>query len=359
MDVIIDLNDTDLPENIGNIQSIQDNENSNNEIVINGNSKLSLSDPFLISSCSDAQVDQVNDKEGNVEERVHSFVEHRSSTSSSSFQHISKRLLVDDMSIDHVSSDSDDDYFDEDDDVSEFRQLTQPHRFRHCIIQSKKILSSSNNKQPYNNRLSAANMMTISNTSKTASPSRNLSKDYMKTDNQFFGLDCVARHTDQRQQSTSSSNSSVIFSGITSSSLSPLSWSAELNTNTATITSLNSESLNNSSNGTSDSPTYLHSTILSSNESTSRSGQFLVSNHQHHHQICIGSSCISVHSAASQASNDSSLLDYPVNTPICKFCHQRGKSNNPLISPCYCKGTIRYMHARCLMVSLENLLVLI
>lgn len=355
MDAIIDLDNVDLQENIENIRSIQNNENRNNKIDIYNDGKLSLSDPFLIASCSNIKADQVNNKEeGNVEERVHSFIEHRSSTSSSSFQHLSKRLLVNDMSIDHVSSDSDDDYFDENDDVSEFRQLTQPHRFRHCIIQPKKILSSSNNKQPYNNRLSSANMLAISNATKTASPSKNLNQNYVKNDSQFFGLDYVAGDDVQGQQSTSSSSSSVIFSGIASSSLSPLSWSAERNTNIATIT-LDGESLNNSSNSTSDSP--LYSTILSSNESTNQSGQFLVSNH--HHQICIGSSCISVHSAASQASNDSSLLDYPVNTPICKFCHQRGKSNNPLISPCYCKGTIRYMHARCLMVSLANMLGLI
>ncbi|KAH7640515.1 hypothetical protein HUG17_7982 [Dermatophagoides farinae] len=74
-----------------------------------------------------------------------------------------------------------------------------------------------------------------------------------------------------------------------------------------------------------------------------------------HESIRIGSSCISVHSAVSQASNDSSLLDYPANTPICKFCHQRGKANNPLISPCHCRGTIRYMHARCLMKWLDKL----
>lgn len=63
-------------------------------------------------------------------------------------------------------------------------------------------------------------------------------------------------------------------------------------------------------------------------------------------------SCISVHSTVSISSTDSSLCDYPPNTPICKFCHQRAKANDPLISPCYCKGTIRYMHCRCLMVSL-------
>ena len=78
---------------------------------------------------------------------------------------------------------------------------------------------------------------------------------------------------------------------------------------------------------------------------------------QHHHEPSVRypntariASCISVHSSVSLTSSDSSLCDYPPNTPICKFCHQRAKPNDPLISPCYCKGTIRYMHCRCLMV---------
>ncbi|KAJ6225088.1 hypothetical protein RDWZM_003633 [Blomia tropicalis] len=66
-------------------------------------------------------------------------------------------------------------------------------------------------------------------------------------------------------------------------------------------------------------------------------------------------SCISVQSVASIASTDSSLSDYPPNTPICKFCHQRARPNDPLISPCHCKGTIRYMHCRCLMKWLDKL----
>lgn len=61
-------------------------------------------------------------------------------------------------------------------------------------------------------------------------------------------------------------------------------------------------------------------------------------------------SCVSVQSALSTSSSDSSLSDYPPNTPICKFCHQRAKAHDPLISPCHCKGTIRFMHCRCLMV---------
>lgn len=62
-------------------------------------------------------------------------------------------------------------------------------------------------------------------------------------------------------------------------------------------------------------------------------------------------SCVSVQSALSTSSSDSSLSDYPPDTPICKFCHQRAKSNDQLISPCYCKGSIRHMHCSCLMVS--------
>ena len=65
-------------------------------------------------------------------------------------------------------------------------------------------------------------------------------------------------------------------------------------------------------------------------------------------------SCMSVQSMDSVASSNSSLSDYPPGTPICKFCHQRARANDPLISPCHCKGTIRYMHCRCLMVTFSS-----
>lgn len=64
-------------------------------------------------------------------------------------------------------------------------------------------------------------------------------------------------------------------------------------------------------------------------------------------------SCVSVQSALSTSSSDSSLSDYPPDTPICKFCHQRARPNDQLISPCYCKGSIRHMHCSCLMVKAD------
>ena len=36
---------------------------------------------------------------------------------------------------------------------------------------------------------------------------------------------------------------------------------------------------------------------------------------------------------------------------ICKICHAGGDSNDPLISPCRCMGTLQYIHGTCLTVS--------
>ncbi|KAK3866434.1 hypothetical protein Pcinc_028041 [Petrolisthes cinctipes] len=46
------------------------------------------------------------------------------------------------------------------------------------------------------------------------------------------------------------------------------------------------------------------------------------------------------------ASNNSSTFSY--NQDICRICHCEGDAETPLIAPCYCAGSLRYVHQSCL-----------
>lgn len=59
------------------------------------------------------------------------------------------------------------------------------------------------------------------------------------------------------------------------------------------------------------------------------------------------SSSIGHLSIASSATSDP-------NAPMCKICHLNAKELDPLITPCRCAGTMRYIHCGCLMVSQLN-----
>lgn len=50
-------------------------------------------------------------------------------------------------------------------------------------------------------------------------------------------------------------------------------------------------------------------------------------------------------SKCSLSSNSSKTSDYP---DICRICHCEGTIDEPLISPCYCLGTMQYLHQSCL-----------
>jgi len=50
-------------------------------------------------------------------------------------------------------------------------------------------------------------------------------------------------------------------------------------------------------------------------------------------------------SKASLSSASSKTSDYP---DICRICHCEGTNDEPLISPCYCLGTMQYLHQSCL-----------
>ena len=39
---------------------------------------------------------------------------------------------------------------------------------------------------------------------------------------------------------------------------------------------------------------------------------------------------------------------YSIINPTCKFCYEKEKKNDPLIIPCKCEGTIKYVHQSCL-----------
>lgn len=58
---------------------------------------------------------------------------------------------------------------------------------------------------------------------------------------------------------------------------------------------------------------------------------------------------ISGSASAAQLSIASSFGDSSL--PTCKICHTAAKPDDPLISPCRCTGTLRYIHCGCLMVS--------
>lgn len=36
------------------------------------------------------------------------------------------------------------------------------------------------------------------------------------------------------------------------------------------------------------------------------------------------------------------------NSDICRICHCEADSGNPLLSPCYCSGSLKYVHQSCL-----------
>lgn len=36
------------------------------------------------------------------------------------------------------------------------------------------------------------------------------------------------------------------------------------------------------------------------------------------------------------------------NSDICRICHCEADSGNPLLSPCYCAGSLKYVHQSCL-----------
>ncbi|CAF0977562.1 unnamed protein product [Rotaria sordida] len=50
-------------------------------------------------------------------------------------------------------------------------------------------------------------------------------------------------------------------------------------------------------------------------------------------------------SKTSLSSTSSKTSDYP---DICRICHCEGTTDEPLISPCYCLGTMQYLHQSCL-----------
>lgn len=39
---------------------------------------------------------------------------------------------------------------------------------------------------------------------------------------------------------------------------------------------------------------------------------------------------------------------------ICRICHSEGEPNSPLISPCFCTGSIGYVHNLCLLQWIKN-----
>ena len=43
--------------------------------------------------------------------------------------------------------------------------------------------------------------------------------------------------------------------------------------------------------------------------------------------------------------------DYPL---VCRLCHGQGTNDEPLISPCNCLGTMRYLHQSCLQRLIKN-----
>ena len=45
--------------------------------------------------------------------------------------------------------------------------------------------------------------------------------------------------------------------------------------------------------------------------------------------------------------NDSKLFETK-EIKICRICFEKGEKNNPLISPCLCEGSIKYVHQTCL-----------
>lgn len=93
--------------------------------------------------------------------------------------------------------------------------------------------------------------------------------------------------------------------------------------------------------------------IDSSNSSTANNND---NNNQEalstHHPHTISCRPLSESSSIAQLSIASSLANDP-NAPMCKICHLNAKDLDPLITPCRCAGTMRYIHCGCLMRWLE------
>ena len=45
---------------------------------------------------------------------------------------------------------------------------------------------------------------------------------------------------------------------------------------------------------------------------------------------------------------------YSIINPTCKFCYEKEKKNDPLIIPCKCEGTIKYVHQSCIKKWIKN-----
>ncbi|XP_055357077.1 uncharacterized protein LOC129602131 [Paramacrobiotus metropolitanus] len=69
-------------------------------------------------------------------------------------------------------------------------------------------------------------------------------------------------------------------------------------------------------------------------------------------QFYVGS-CLSVSSAASSISFFNTLYAHGY-TPICRICHQPASDKRPLITPCHCTGSLRFVHHSCLMRWLDT-----
>ncbi|CAF4514981.1 unnamed protein product, partial [Rotaria sp. Silwood2] len=56
-------------------------------------------------------------------------------------------------------------------------------------------------------------------------------------------------------------------------------------------------------------------------------------------------------SEISLSSTNGQSSDHPF---ICRLCHCQGTNDEPLISPCYCLGTMQYLHQSCLQRLIKN-----
>ncbi|KAM8763545.1 E3 ubiquitin-protein ligase MARCHF1 isoform 2-T2 [Rhynchonycteris naso] len=56
----------------------------------------------------------------------------------------------------------------------------------------------------------------------------------------------------------------------------------------------------------------------------------------------------SVHHAGFQVNNSATCRDGPGNFKVCRICHCEGDEESPLITPCRCTGTLRFVHQSCL-----------
>ncbi|XP_066136222.1 E3 ubiquitin-protein ligase MARCHF1 isoform X1 [Saccopteryx bilineata] len=56
----------------------------------------------------------------------------------------------------------------------------------------------------------------------------------------------------------------------------------------------------------------------------------------------------SVHNAGFQVNNSATCRHGPGNLTVCRICHCEGDEESPLITPCRCTGTLRFVHQSCL-----------